>query len=530
MIERKIQTETYWRTEFAVADEDMAYLDELFLERQRPLTLETLSRSLIAERCQREESLIRRQLDKGTIYRPNASFQEGERLVFPDLDFAVGVMVGQRDGHNPEYQSFQVIAVEFEDAEDVGPREFAAGLKEPHKLAYPDEVSWESVYSISPDVLGDSYGGLVAAKLGQRLEDEAGYAKFRGLWFPASMAADVHVGLLNIAEAMLVIQEKPLPPRALLNELDLPEEIPEEVRVFSLNCVISRDERFEDVGDEDQVIWALRRWIPKEVIEAPERLPYKPVSYDRTGLDVIHLQMERELDDETSRLMAPPAAAVVQDLTVLLTYPHWRHGTLPLTARTSVFFPRGALGQHTQITFLDKINGTQFPGWVVREHQYVYGLADWYEANNIPAGAYIKLVRTSDPHAVGIDIIPRRMQREWARTISKGEDDELSFTMQKRPIACEYDELCLLDEPVRTIGDALWALERARERPLDDLVTAVFAELAKLTPSVAVHGKTLYAAVNVLRRCPPGLVFSTLFGVPGFITTGDGYWIHQGGI
>jgi len=44
-----------------------------------------------------------------------------------------------------------------------------------------------------------------------------------------------------------------------------------------------------------------------------------------------------------------------------------------------------------------------------------------------------------------------------------------------------------------------------------------------------VHGKTLYTAVNVLRRCPPGLVFATLFGVRGFITTGDGYWVLQGG-
>jgi hypothetical protein len=240
--------------------------------------------------------------------------------------------------------------------------------------------------------------------------------------------------------------------------------------------------------------------------------------------------MERELDDETSRLMAPPAAAVVQDLTVLLTYPHWRHGTLPLTARTSVSFPRGAFGQHTQITFLDRIKGAQFSGWVVREYQYVYGLAEWYEANNIPAGAYIKLERTSDPHMIGIDIIPRRMQREWTRMIAKGEDGELSFTMQKRPIACEYDELCLLDEPVREVGDELWAQEQARERPLVDLVTAVFAELAKLTPSVTVHGKTLYAAVNTLRRCPPGLVFSALFSVPEFSTTGDGYWIYQGGL
>jgi hypothetical protein len=101
--------------------------------------------------------------------------------------------------------------------------------------------------------------------------------------------------------------------------------------------------------------------------------------------------------------------------------------------------------------------------------------------------------------------------------------------MQKRPIACEYDELCLIDEPDREIGDALRAQERALNRPLRELVRLVYLELAKLNPSVTVHGKTLYTAVNVLRRCPPGLVFATLFGVRQFITTGDGYWVLQGG-
>jgi hypothetical protein len=43
-----------------------------------------------------------------------------------------------------------------------------------------------------------------------------------------------------------------------------------------------------------------------------------------------------------------------------------------------------------------------------------------------------------------------------------------------------------------------------------------------------VHSKTLYGAVNVLRRCSPGLVFSVLFRLPEFVTAGDGYWIYQG--
>jgi hypothetical protein len=166
----------------------------------------------------------------------------------------------------------------------------------------------------------------------------------------------------------------------------------------------------------------------------------------------------------------------------------------------------------------------------VHEYGYVYGLVNWYEEHEIPVGAHIKLARTGEPRTVAIDVVPRRMQREWARMISATDDGKLTFDMQKRPIACEYDELLLLDEPDRSVGDALWSREQERDRPLQELVTDVFLELAKLTPSVAVHAKTVYSAVNVIKRCPPGLVFAALFSVPAFITTGDGYWVYQGGV
>ena len=528
MSEHKIQTEAFWRQEFAISDQDVADLEELFLEEHRPMTVSELARALITSYCEREQSLIERQLAQGTVYRPNVSFEVGEKLVFPHLDFAVGTVVSIRDGNNPEYKGFKVIAVEFDGSKRKKQREFAADLKEPHKLAFTDESSWSSTLMLSPDLLWDSYGSLVTDRLVERFQSESDLSEFRGQWLPKAMAVDVHVGLLNIAEAMLDMQGQPLPPQELLSELDLPKEVPERVKVFSLNTVISRDERFEDVGNDEQVVWGLRRWMPEAVSVPPVQLQYEPVSYDRTCLDVTHLQMEREIDDEVSQLIAPPTAASATDLTMLLTYPHWRVGSLPLTARSQVFFPSGTASQRTQFTFLDRAKQNQFPGWVVHEHGYVYGLAEWYESNNIPVGAYIKLERADDRHTVAIDFVPRRMQREWTRMVSRNADGVLGFTMQKRPIACEYDELCLLDEPDRALGDALWNEAQERNQPLDDLIKDIFLELAKLTPSVTVHAKTLYTAVNVIRRCSPGLVFSTLFRRPEFVTTGDGYWVFQG--
>jgi hypothetical protein len=108
-----------------------------------------------------------------------------------------------------------------------------------------------------------------------------------------------------------------------------------------------------------------------------------------------------------------------------------------------------------------------------------------------------------------------------------GEDGRLAFTMQKRPIACEYDELCLIDELDREVGDQVRSAIDP-QADLGEVTRDVFLELAKLTPSVAVHAKTLYSALNVAERCPPGRVFATLFSMPEFVTTGDGYWVYQG--
>jgi hypothetical protein len=242
--------------------------------------------------------------------------------------------------------------------------------------------------------------------------------------------------------------------------------------------------------------------------------------------------------------MAPPTAADADSATVLLGYPHWREGALPLTDRTRGLFPEGYKDQHTLIRFVNQAGGEPvFPAWVAHKDGYVYGLEEWYKANKILPGAYIKLARVDHGHPVPVDsdaagsatgghrleisFLGRRMQREWVH-VAFDADGELGFRLQKRPIAWEYDELCVLDEQKRQEIDELWNKEAERGRSLKDLVRRVFIDLVKLSANGMVHSKTVYSAVNVLRRCPPGLVFATLFSLPEFVTAGDGYWIYQG--
>ena len=527
VIERKIETEAYWRDELSITDQDMEELSFLFLETERPLTVSELAQSLVASYCQWEDDLVRRQLSVGTVYRPNGSFSVGEKLAFPHLGFALGTVVEQRDGHNREHGDFRVITVQLANEEREKTRSFAAEFKVPHKLALSQGSSWESVFALAPDDLYRRYGSVVTARLKERLLATSEFEGFRGWWLPSDMLADLHVGYLNIAEAMLDVKGEPLLPEELLVELELPDEISQPIKVFSLNRALSHDDRFDDVGDDQRVLWSLQRWEPEVVLSPPARLRYEPVVYDRTGLDVAHLQLEREIDDEASELVASPTIANARSLTLLLGYSHWRTGALPLTARTRVFFPSGNPEQHTLITFVDRLNHKEFPGWVVRGHRFVHGLEDWYSSYHIPVGAYVRLERLESSRRVAISYVPRRMQREWVRVVSTNADGELTFQMQKRPIACEYDEMCLLGEGGREVADELWQREQERNRSLDELVSAVFLELAKVSPNGMVHSKTLNNAVNVIRRCPPGLLFAALFRLPQFVTTGDGYWVFQ---
>ncbi len=538
VIERKIETETYWQ-EYIVTDRDVEDLTFLFLEVERPLSAVDLGRSLVTNYCQREENLIRRQLERGEVYRPNGAFSVGETLVFPHLDFALGTVVNAREGHNREYGEFQVITVEFEangsgQSSSAGRlRSFAAGLQVPHKLAFPDEMSWDEHFSISAKDLYAEYGDFVTERLEERLQSEPDFMAFRRKWLPTSMGVDLHIGYLNIAEALIDIKGEPLATEDLLGELDLPQEVPQSIKIFSLNRALAQDERFVDVGDDQRITWSLRRWVPEMVLSPPLWLHYEPVIYNRTGLDVTHLQLEREIDDEASRLIASPTAANADSATIMLGYPHWRIGALPLTSRTQFFFPDGSPDQYTRITFLDRTDvgktseDNSFLGWVVRGQRYVFGLEEWFKANGILPGAHIKLERTEDAHRVAISFVPRRMQREWVY-VASDVDGELEFVLQKRPIAYEYDELCAFDEDDRDGLDRV--RQKEQDRPLDEIVRSVFVNLVKLSPNGMVHSKTLYSAVNVVRRSAPGLVFARLFSLPEFVTAGDGYWIFQGSI
>jgi hypothetical protein len=59
------------------------------------------------------------------------------------------------------------------------------------------------------------------------------------------------------------------------------------------------------------------------------------------------------------------------------------------------------------------------------------------------------------------------------------------------------------------------------------LLRDLFPELAELNPQHTVHAKTLYSAINMLRRMPPEPLFAELVSDPAFVAMGDHYWQYN---
>ena len=162
-------------------------------------------------------------------------------------------------------------------------------------------------------------------------------------------------------------------------------------------------------------------------------------------------------------------------------------------------------------------------GWVVHKAGFVYGLEEWYRRHKLPVGAFIKLERTRDPRVIMVDYEPRRLKRLWIKTASVKEG-KLTFHIVKTPISCEFDEEITISEADPKAVDSLREALAASGDGLLDIMMRIMPELSQLSPQGTVHAKAIYSAVNILKRTPPGPVFTYLSTDPCFVRMGGGYW------
>lgn len=510
---RPSQNPAYWTTEFELTPDDIQFLLDYLVERDRPVADVDMAKALIEHRLRREEQRIQRQLAQGRVYQPQEDYREGETVVFPLFDYAVGTVVGKRPGKNPEHGDFNVILVKFPGQSQ--PRQFAAALKTPHKLnqaggnaAQPPSESAETIFK--------RYGAHVRQAMAAQLQAKAPgeFVNLGHFWLPTKSLADVHIGHLNIAEAMIEFNNRPMATAELIPELGLPKEIPQSIVAFSLDRGLANDPRFVDVGVDSRQ-WYLQRLLPEEAVTIPRRLQHFPDAFNRSVLSVPLLELEWELDDEWTE-GGPTSISTTQQprVTLALIYPHRRSGTLPLSSRTRGFFPVRE-GKRSLITFIDGRWGKRFPGWVMPDGRYVCGLGAWYEEHKLPVGAYILLERTEVPGEVVVDFRPHRLKRDWVR-VARVERGQLSFIMLKHAISADYDDELVVAEADPAATDELRRELYTRNVPLAELVHDIAVKLMGLSTQGTVHAKTVYSAVNLVRRTAPGPIFAALVTNPRF--------------
>ena len=509
MIERKTQTAEYWQS-LTLTQADLDFIHSLMLDAEQPMTAAALANALVNERCRVEEAELRSNLTSGTVYQPKKTYNVGETVLFPALDFRAGEVIDVRAGENPEYGQFDVITVDF--GPDRRQRMYAASLSAPHKLNadLPDLLA--SAENDSPEQLLATKARRVPELIAEQLAQHAEFASFENRWLLRDLLAEIHIGHLNIAEALIDVHATPVDTATLMHDMDLPKEIPTDIATFSVQSALAADGRFDQVGPGETRLWSLCRLEPAEALETPLALRYSQIDFNRSELPVDLLQLEWELDDEWTDdggVGVSDARASAPTTTLLLTYPHRASGTIPMNKRSRTFFPTGH-GERTVVTLIDGRWGQPFQAWAVHRGRYIAGLRNWFEQHKIPAGAYITLERKPETGEVVVDFRPKRMRREWARWAQVTPELALDIQLRKQEVACEYDEDIIIGEDQPEEIAELRESPQYAEASLDVLVHRIFVDLAGLSQQGTVHAKTVYSAINLVRRCPPGPIFACL--------------------
>jgi len=449
-------------------------------------------------------------------YQPKETYAVGQRLVFTSLDNREGVVKKIRAGENPRVGEFQVMAVQIDG--EAKPREFAMTYTAAHLL---NEERAPAIEAIDPADAVAKYGDLVRENLLKQLRHNKEFVHLDDGWFLRGLLPELHAGYLNLAEAAIEQANDALRPSELLKILEIPEPR-KSAAMFALSLALAGDARFEDVGPANDARWFLTRLEPAEARERPRCLEAAPARSIALPAELETIASELFDEADLNGDVEKPLAASRDEILLILTYPHRRAGTLPLTLPVRALLP-SFTHPRLRFHFVDGTTREKFAGYAVKEGNYIAGLTNWFNARKLAPGAYITLKRGGDPLTLVIDYQPQRERGLWVR-VARSVNGQLTFSQERRPVAHKYDEdmLILIGEP--TGLDA--ASQRAREQhSLAALLEEIFPELAKLSGAGRVHAKTLYSAVNLVRRAGPRAVMSALNESQSFTSVGGGYFV-----
>lgn len=521
------QTSAFWQSEFQVSSQATEALYNALLESGEPRSIEDVSLFFVKQVIEAEEQALKAELQQGEVYRPDQAYAVGDKLVFTRFDLAVGTVVEVTPGYNPIDRDFSIIRVEFPQDRILS---LAANLQSPHELSVsPNQLTdGEDGMSAARKIFGQ-YQHLIRPKVEATLRRHNEFIEFNRQWFLTDLLVSVQEGLLNIVDAAIDINAGPLNVDALIDQLELRKTgAGLEALRFSVNCRLKNDPRFINVGTEDAILWYLNRLKPYQVDTVPRNLKIRPelAAFNPAQLSDEMREELKEIDDEaTPAQYAKPVDLNVDEVTFALSYPHWRSGTIPVLPAIRYLLPDVG-NQLLALQLIDGQRGDTMLAWLVNKHSYIFGIEPWLNRHKLPVGAFISLKKTDNPLKFIINFTPQRTQREWVR-IATAKNNQLAFELKNRSLPCKRDELIALEEENPEALDLLWNKFEENQIPLFDLIVRVFPELVKLTSQGMVHSKTLYSAINVVRRCPPGPLLYELAAHPCFIWMDHGYWSYR---
>ena len=504
MTEAKPQTANKFWTKINILPSDLAAISSHLLDVEIPLTPLELSEVLVRLRMQALEIDKDEEGENTAIeYIPKNSYDKGQRLFFPELNNKEGSVLEVRDGSAPDGTIFKVIKVDLDNGLI---REFASQLEE-HRLNEIPEDNQEEKNDPVIEIMKND-GAMIIASLETALQGNDDFVYIAGCWFPSALTADFSEGQLNLAEALLdMAGGGPLSTQEILDQIGGPEGSNKKLASFSLDLALQEDERFDEVGTTGIVSWFLKKLEPEDVQRTPLFLRYEEAEYNRQSLSEEMLSLEKRIHDELSSL-EDQEDEDLEEVEITLIFPHWRSGSLPLTNSMVKLFPTAYDSPRVRFEFVDGESRERYPGWVVRSERYVDGLRKWYTQREMMPGSYVRARRGERQGEIIVNADSHRSSKEWVRTALIGSDGGVVYAMLKQKVKSAFDErmMIYLPEDISSLDEG-W---KSKTRQLDSVVLHAIKELTKLSPQNHAHANEIYAAVNVLMRCPPGPIFSLL--------------------
>ena len=504
-------------SEYPLDEQDIEFLYNWLLEQEKPQTIEIITDAFVENKISEIIASVQKQNAALKLFHPEDDPAIGDKLTFSVFDMQSGKVIDKREGSNPDIGKFTVIKVEFENGDM---REFATNIVN-HPLNLVGTVD-ENDPALDKETVITTLGDEIKTNIAAAMADSGAFASIAQLWFPESLMIDINTGHLNLAEAVLdFTSDGPVSTWDILTQIGLADDN-KELLEFSMNISLKDDSRFDEVGPSGEVLWFLTAREPEEVNTQPEILKTSLFSEaEGEHIDDQLTMFEGMIADEYEVKGREEEQA--DKLTFSLIFPHWQAGTLPLSPALKAFFPTSIETPHVRFTFVDGKTKKEFPGWVVKPFNYVAGLKEWYSALGLLPGSLIHLRKGKNPGEVIIQTDKKRPSREWIRVAKVKSDGSISFDMQMEMVNAGYNDRMLIG-----IGNVDSVIDHWVHTPtqqyLEKSIHHLMRELMKLNPQGHVHGQELYAAANLLMRCPPRTILNLLHEADWVEHTGDLYF------